>query len=871
MLGGLLAMPKRLLILPTIVKNLAAGTSLPAVADVTGQTITPSNYVGFPPAGTNAMTYLLVGKAQVQQSQEVVLVDLATRPWPVLQRSVNGSPLASHDATHGIQTVVPPDGLAGLVGVYGGATLVANAAELAFDNSDFAIDDSDPAHPVIALAPSGTPAVGSDSIWNAKGDLAVGTGPDAAVRLPVGADGKVLMADSTQTTGAKWETLAAGAAFGTITAAINLGDAAVDGASGDVADADHQHAFPAPGAGYPVDVAAAEADGGASTPARSDHVHAHGTGYLPDAHHARSHDHATAGDGTALTPASLNVTGLVRFTGVITPAQLTASVNNYNPTGFATASVARLSADAEWNITGMVAAAASHFVVLVNIGGNTVNLLDESASSSAANRFALDVNLALTADTAASLWYDGTSARWRLLGIGKASAASTSALAADTLWDAAGDLVKGTGANTAAKLTRGTAGQFLRTNSGGTDIGWETYAPALTDLTNIDQSAQVLKAPVRVATTANGTLASAFENGDTVDGVVLATGDRILLKDQTAGAENGIYTVNASGAPTRATDANAAAEFPHGFLIYVKEGTANANMVYKHTTVAAITLNTTALTFAGFGVAPTGAAGGILAGTYPNPTGAASGVTAGSYTSADITVGADGRVTAAANGSGGGGSSDYGPPAYALDSAALHGTYGDEFTGASLDAKWTRQGTNMAAGRELYQVFDRKSSLLSFLDPTNASQLYLQTAPAGDFELVLTMRTFGVLDQMMIGLVILDVSGNGVGASTYNSPESLYTWGVTAYAYASTQTSLAPSPNLASAGNFVARVGMPFWIALNKTGTAYKTRYSANGKDWSAYTGTYTSAITVAKIGFGRIYNTANFGTSMAVDRFNVV
>jgi hypothetical protein len=46
---------------------------------------------------------------------------------------------------------------------------------------------------------------------------------------------------------------------------------------------------------------------------------------------------------------------------------------------------------------------------------------------------------------------------------------------------------------------------------------------------------------------------------------------------------------------------------PHGFLVYVKEGTANANTVYKHTTVAAITLNTTALTFAGFGAAPTGA------------------------------------------------------------------------------------------------------------------------------------------------------------------------------------------------------------------------------------------------------------------------
>jgi hypothetical protein len=84
------------------------------------------------------------------------------------------------------------------------------------------------------------------------------------------------------------------------------------------------------------------------------------------------------------------------------------------------------------------------------------------------------------------------------------------------------------------------------------------------------------KQPVRAATTVGGTLATSFENNDVVDGVTLATGDRILIKNQGTDSENGIYVVAPSGAPTRTADANDYSEL-NAAAVIVQEGTANAN------------------------------------------------------------------------------------------------------------------------------------------------------------------------------------------------------------------------------------------------------------------------------------------------------
>jgi hypothetical protein len=107
------------------------------------------------------------------------------------------------------------------------------------------------------------------------------------------------------------------------------------------------------------------------------------------------------------------------------------------------------------------------------------------------------------------------------------------------------------------------------------------------------------KASVKVATTVAGTLATSFANGQTVDGYALVTGDRILIKNQAAASENGIYTVNASGAPTRALDCDSWAEIPSSF-VFIEQGTTYGDTGWVCTSDTGGTLGTTAVTWIQF-------------------------------------------------------------------------------------------------------------------------------------------------------------------------------------------------------------------------------------------------------------------------------
>mgnify|MGYP003121410392 FL=1 len=99
-----------------------------------------------------------------------------------------------------------------------------------------------------------------------------------------------------------------------------------------------------------------------------------------------------------------------------------------------------------------------------------------------------------------------------------------------------------------------------------------------------------------VATTANVDLSADLQNGDTIDGVTLATGDRVLVKDQSTGSQNGLYTVVASGTASRDTEYDTIAELS-GQMVVVNQGSTNDNKIFLCTTNNTASLGSDTITF----------------------------------------------------------------------------------------------------------------------------------------------------------------------------------------------------------------------------------------------------------------------------------
>jgi hypothetical protein len=126
----------------------------------------------------------------------------------------------------------------------------------------------------------------------------------------------------------------------------------------------------------------------------------------------------------------------------------------------------------------------------------------------------------------------------------------------------------------------------------------------LTTKSYVDGLSINVKASVKAATIATGSLATAFADGQLVDGIPLVTGDRILIKDQTTASENGIYVVTAT-APTRAGDFSASGTYKGAFT-FVEQGTVNAASGFVCTTTGTITIGTTSIAFTQYSSAQLG-------------------------------------------------------------------------------------------------------------------------------------------------------------------------------------------------------------------------------------------------------------------------
>lgn len=105
-------------------------------------------------------------------------------------------------------------------------------------------------------------------------------------------------------------------------------------------------------------------------------------------------------------------------------------------------------------------------------------------------------------------------------------------------------------------------------------------------------SGLAVKAPVRAATTTAITLSGL----QTIDGIALASGDRVLVKDQADSIDNGWYDVSTS-AWSRSVDANGNNDLVTGTLCVVAAGTANGLNIFRLDSTGTITPGTTALTF----------------------------------------------------------------------------------------------------------------------------------------------------------------------------------------------------------------------------------------------------------------------------------
>jgi len=330
-------------------------------------------------------------------------------------------------------------------------------------------------------------------------------------------------------------------------------------------------------------------------------------------------------------PTVEQASGAFALTGVLTPPQITADQDNYDPTGLDVSSVLRLRSDASHSITGLAGGTIPwRLMVLENVGSNDLVLIAESSSSAAANRFALAQDLILGANNSALLQYDLTTSRWRLVassvGSGGGGGSPTGPaggglegtypnpglspalllLASDA--NAPNAVIVGTSVITsgthASRPTAGTAGRlYLETDTDSGTLFLDTGSSWVQCALGVSAEA-VSAASAPPVGSAGGGLAGAYPSPTLSPAVILTAAD--------ANAPNALVLGNAIiMAGTHAARPAAGT----GGRLYLETDT-NGGTMFRD--------NGSSWVQASLGVSasapPSGSAGGALGGSYPNPT-----------------------------------------------------------------------------------------------------------------------------------------------------------------------------------------------------------------------------------------------------------
>jgi hypothetical protein len=338
-------------------------------------------------------------------------------------------------------------------------------------------------------------------------------------------------------------------------------------------------------------------------------------------------------------------------------------------------------------------------------------------------------------------------------------------LLSSTFWNMLNDA---TSENTASKLVK-------RDANGNIKISDPTEAAHAATKQYVDaaRSGLDVKASVRAATTATVNLSTDVDAGSVIDGVTLVAGDRILIKDQGVGGvahvDNGIYVVAASGAPTRATDADSSAEVTAGLFTFVEEGTANGDAGFVLATNGAITVGSTALLFTQFS-----GTGQITAGDGLSKSGSTLNIN-----DDDVTIYVDGNDDLAVKSSAtagqvlrsvGSGTAEWGALDLSDSDATTNvlpinrgGTSASTVAEARTALAETSSGGMTSAtpvlGRVTYQVLTGSSTSYTVTHNFGTRNVVVQVFDTATYETVFTDVTRSTTDSVTIGFAVAPSSG----------------------------------------------------------------------------------------------------------------